>query len=334
MIKKILIFIWLFLLFITNTFAFDANLKVDKTNLDINDVLNLRVELSSTEWWEIAIKQIKWLEKFNLISQSQSQSSSSSVVVVNWKTQSQTKTTINLDLILKPKNKWDFEIWPAILSKGKEEIKTNKIEIKVSSNWVLLNTQKNIKVQKNIWNSVTTNIWNFWKNNVLDKEIETYDNVEKKNFWNYSILILFIVILFITLIWFYFIFKKKDILQKNIKKSDLKKEAKYEDKDSEKEEKDIINKEDPVLEIEEKTKEIKYPELNEENFISKIEGIFREKIKNKFNIKNIETKTLEEISKNIEKNEKIDTLIELINKAKYSNYIWNNEKILELVKEL
>ena len=331
MIKKILIFIWLFLLFIANIFAFDANLKVDKTNLDINDVLNLRVELNSTEWWEIAIKQIKWLENFDLISQSQSQSSSSSVVVVNWKTQSETKTTINLDLILKPKTKWDFEIWPAILSKGKEEIKTNKIEIKVSSNWVLLNTKNNIKVQKNIWNSITKNIWNSWKNNVLDEEIETYDNVEKKNFWNYSILILFIVILFITLIWFYFIFKNKDILQKIIKKSDTKKQAKSEDKDSEKEEE---NKKEPVVEIEEKTKEIKYPELNEENFISQIEDVFREKIKNKFNIKNIETKTLEEISKNIGKNEKIDTIIELINKAKYSNYIWKNEKILELVKEI
>jgi len=133
--KKILlkftIFISLFIWLLSNIFAFDANLQLDKSKTNINDYINLRVEINSTEWWEIWITNIKWLENFDLISQSQSQSSSTSMVIINWKTQNKTKSIINLDLTLKPKKKGEFVLWPATLEAGTWKVLTNTVKVKV-----------------------------------------------------------------------------------------------------------------------------------------------------------------------------------------------------------
>ena len=64
----------------------------------------------SNEWWDISITNVKWLENFDMISQSQSQSSASNIVVVNWKTQTETKTTNDLNLTLKAKTKVEWQL--------------------------------------------------------------------------------------------------------------------------------------------------------------------------------------------------------------------------------
>jgi len=81
---KIFSFIWLFFIFLLHSFAFDANLSVDKNTANINDYINLRLEINSSKWWEIRVTNIKWLENFAKVWQSQSQSSSSQIVVINW----------------------------------------------------------------------------------------------------------------------------------------------------------------------------------------------------------------------------------------------------------
>jgi hypothetical protein len=309
-----MIFIWLFLWFLSNIFAFDANLQLDKTEVNINDYINLRVEISSTEWWEIWITNIEWLEKFDLISQSQSQSSSTSMVVINWKTQSETKSTINLDLTLKPKNKWEFVIGPAVLEEWTWKVLTNTVKLKVWWDNLFINNNKiNSSLQQ--------------KNINKDTEIETYDKVQKRNFDNSKDLYLLLIILLLTWVWFYLLnnkkneFKAKVLWFKNDEWDNIKSNNK---------EKEWIQNEVNF----EKIEEIKYPEINDNDFIFKVDNILRNKLELNFNIKNIKSKTYDELLKEIWKNDLLENLIKLINNAKYSNNIWNNNKILELLREI
>jgi hypothetical protein len=322
--KKILlnfvICVSLFIWFLSNIFAFDANLQLDKTEVNINDYINLRVEISSTEWWEIWITNIEWLEKFDLISQSQSQSSSTSMVIINWKTQSETKSTINLDLTLKPKNKWEFTIWPAVLEEWTWKVLTNTVKVKVWWDNLFINNN-----HLNTNNKINSSLQQ--KNINKDTEIETYDKVQKRIFDNSKDLYLLLIILLLTWIWFYLLnnkkieFKNKGLLFKNDKWDNIKSD----------------NKEQEWIQNEvnfEKTEEIKYPEINDNDFIFKVDNILRNKLELNLNIKNIKSKTYDELLKEIWKNDLLENLIKLINNAKYSNNIWNNNKILELLREI
>ena len=310
--KKILlkftIFISLFIWLLSNIFAFDANLQLDKSKTNINDYINLRVEINSTEWWEIWITNIKWLENFDLISQSQSQSSSTSMVIINWKTQNKTKSIINLDLTLKPKKKGEFVLWPATLEAGTWKVLTNTVKVKVWGD--------NLFINSNVANSVNQKqLNNLWQKK--DSKIETYNNVEKRNFDNSRDLYLLLIILLLTWIGFYILNNEK--FKWFIKKDNW--TTKNEEVDSEE-----VNFE--------KVEKIEYPELNDNDFISKVDNILRNKLELKFNIKNIKSKTYDELLKEIWENKWLENLIKLINNAKYSNNIWNNNKILELLKEI
>lgn len=272
-IFKILLFIWLFFTFISNIFAFDANLQLDKNETDINDYVKLRLEIHSDEWWEIWISNIVWLENFEIISQSQSQSSSTSMIVVDWKTESKIKTSHNFDLTLKAKNKWDFILWPATLKKDNDEIITNSLELKV--------TWDNLFINNNHLNIQTSSWWNDLnkikeqKINNEEKEIEKYENIKKRDFDDKKGIIVFVLVLFIILWWFYF------ILRKNSKIIDNKEDSKQGDNEE--------------VDFEKKPNWIIYPEINDPNFIDKLEQVFKQKLYKKYNIKNIENKTFDEI---------------------------------------
>jgi hypothetical protein len=321
MLKKILLFLWLFIFFLNSSYAFNANLQTNKKNFDINDYINLRLEIISDEWWNIQVSKIKWLENFEILGQSQSQSSSSSFVIINWKTQAKNTTTINLDLTLKAKEKWIFEIWPAILKNSNWEIKTNSIKIKVSQDKIFLNNSNNVNninnlnLQKNNWKQ--KQIWN----NNFDKEkekINTFDNVEKKDF-NNNILYLFILIIFLSFIWFFWILTQNKKLKERLENESF-------------ETKENLDKKEEEINFEEKN--IEFPEKNEKNFIEKITKILKEKIYNKYKIENIENKSFEEILEKIPSDENLEELINLLNKAKYSNIITDNKKILDLIKKI
>jgi hypothetical protein len=314
-IFKMFLFIWLFIWLISNIFAFDANLQLDKSETNINDNINLRVEINSTKWWQIWITNIKWLENFDLISKSQSQSSSTSVIVINWKTQNKTKSTINLDLTLKPKSKWEFVLWPAILEAGSWKILTNTVKIKV---W-----WDNLFINNNVSNSTNQKqINNLWQQR--ESKIETYNKVEKRSFDNSRDLYLLLIILLFTWIGFYILNNNK--FKGFIKKSELAKGTKWADKENEELDNNEVNFE--------KVEKIEYPEVNDSDFISKVDNVLRNKLELKFNIKNINSKTYDELLKEIWENKWLENLIKLINNAKYSNNIWNNNKILELLKEI
>lgn len=315
-ILKVLLFIGLFFTFISNIFSFDANLRLDKKETDINDYIQLRVEIHSDEWWEIWISNIAWLENFEIISQSQSQSSSTSMVVVDWKTQSKIKTSHNLDLTLKAKKKWDFILWPATLKSGNDKITTNSVKIKVSWDNLFVNNN-HLNINTNQW---WTNL-NKTKQNIInsgEKDIEKYDNVVKKDFDNKNEIILFLFVLFIMWWWLYFLLNKKTKIAEKKKESNKENEDRKEEVDFEKKEIEII-----------------YPEINDPNFINKLEQVFKHKLYKKYNIKNIENKTFDEIlDESNDKNEDIEKIILLLNKAKYSKLIWDNNTLLSLIKNI
>ncbi len=309
-----LIFIWIFIWMLSNIFAFDANLQIDKSETNINDYINLKVEMNSTEWWQVWIIGIKWLENFNLINQSQSQSSSSTIIVVNWKTQNKTKTTIDLDLILKAKKKWNFILWPATLEVGTWKILTNSLKINVWWNNTFIN------------NTFINNNAITWNNNIKlnqlnskekDIKIEKYNNIEKKDLNNNLDLYLLLIVLLITGIVFYILNKKQPkLLEKTISNKNHNS--------------DLVEKEINF----EKIEKIEYPEINDDKFLIKIDNILKNKLMLKFKIKNIKTKTYHELLNEIWENDLITNIIDMINKAKYSNNIWNKNKILELIKEI
>ena len=316
-IFKILLFIWLFFTFISNIFAFDANLQLDKKETDINDYIKLRVEIHSDEWWEIWISDIAWLENFEIISQSQSQSSSTAMVTVNWKTQSKIKTSHNFDLTLKAKKKGDYTLWPATLNKDNEKIKTNKVDIKVSWDNLFINNN-HLNVQPNsLWTNL--NKTNTNKINNEEKSIDKYDNIKKMDFDDNKEFIILILVILIISGWFYFILKKNSKIVNN--KDDNKQGNKQNDKEE--------------VDFEKKTTQIIYPEINDIHFINKITQVFKQKLSEKYNIKNIENKTFDEILNELDdKNEDIENIILILNKAKYSKIIWDNNKLLNLIKNI
>ena len=82
-----------------------------------------------------------------------------------------------------------------------------------------------------------------------------------------------------------------------------------------------------------------YPNINENDFIIKLEKIFKNKIEQKYKIKWIKYKTYVDIILELKKLsyfelEKIKMLSNLFNKAKYSTLWINKSELLELVKKI
>jgi len=323
-IFKIWLVIGLFFSVLFNVFALDAKLSLDKIESDINDYISLRVKINSDMSWNIQITKIKGLENFDIISQSQSQSSSTSMVIVNWKTQSKTNMSINFDLVLKAKKKWKYTIWPAILKKWKEEITTNKVSVNITWDKLFVNGN-HLNVNNNINNnpsplrgtSLENGRNNLSKLALKSKEsgkINTYDNVWKSDFKNNNAWYLLAwVMLILWLAWYFFFFKP--VFNPGVENK---------------------SKENKEVDFNEKPVDIVYPQVNDSNFILDISIIFKQKIAEKYKISSIENKTFDEIITEIwdQVDPKIVDLEHMINKAKYSNIILDNTKILEIVKEI
>ena len=316
--KKIIIWIIFFGLFIANTFAFEAKLDAKTDNL--NNIVNLNIEIKTSKWWEIKIKDIKWIENFDIVWQSQSQSSSSSVVIINWKTKQKSITTVNLNLKLQPKKTWSFDIGPAVIQMWTWSVKTNSVLLKIDNPPLTINNpplnpplQEGNKIENK---KTLEEVWG--------------DNLEDYKNNNYELYIL-IWIIILSGIWFYILFNKKS--------PPLAPPLTGEGNNTE-----TLPPERGELEggenFEEKPKKIIYPKITDEDFIDKITNIFKYKLAKKYKIDNIKSKTFSEILDEISLPlkggdlEGFSEIVNLINKAKYSNIITNNEKILEKVKKI
>lgn len=357
----ILVFYILFFLWILNSFAFEADLQIDKKETDINDYINLRVGVKSDDKSQIWITDIKWIENFDIINQSQSQSSSTNVQIINWNAETKVETQLNLDITLKARNKWEYVLWPAILSDWSGELSTNTVQIKITWDDLFVNNNHlNINPQTNQWNTnqnPNSNNWNIWNTNTQNNtawnvitenkadSIQDYEDTQKRNFDSDKSLYLLLAVLFtISVLTYTTIKKNPEFIEKLMSKSendtsnDTQNTSHNINYSSEKTLEQKTNFAEKILEketiIPKNTQ--KLPDLSDPNFLANIDKYFRQNISNKYKISNIDNKTYDEILSGleIENTDKIEEIIKLLNKAKYSNSFWDNEKILEILKEL
>lgn len=298
-----------------NSFAlFKANIDTENNKIDINENVRLNISIESDELSDIKMWNIKWLyENFDVVWQSQSQWSSTQVVIQNWKTEEKTSISHRLTLELKPKKKWNYEIWPASIFNWSWKIETNSIKIEVSWDKLFVNGNH---LQVPTWNNskVQTQVPQENKDETLNFEKE----IEKKQFNDSQNLILFLIISLSVWVWIYFIIynaKRKNVVSNNTIKSDK-----------------IIKQEEINYEIQ--NNETIYPEISDNNFIEKIDYILRDKLRHKYNIKDIENKTYEEIMETIKDKEDLKIIIDKLIKAKYSNLVNDNSSLINLIKNL
>lgn len=341
--KKILKYIISFLVFFSffiNILAFDANLSLDKKQIDINDYINLELEVNSAWVNDVLIKEIKWIEYFDVISQSQSRSSSSSVVIIDWKTETQKQAKVILNITLRAKTKWNYEIWPAILSDWIEEIQTNVVNLDVSWEQLFINNnQINNSINQNNQKLSQTDDEQDYNNNSNQEEVEIndYSDVAKKQFNdNKNLYLLFWILILISLIIFYILSKNKEIFEKMLSQKNFDEENEkyriYKDKEDKNnyendiKEKSIIEKNDDI--------NIDDININDKDFIIKLDKIFRNKLKNKYSILDVENKTYEELFEYVNEKEKeeVKNIVDMIYKIKYSYTNFENKNIIEMIK--
>lgn len=300
--KKNLFFAFLFSLFLfVNTNAFDVKIDSSEKEININDTFSLKIEVDLWNSKEVQINEIKWLENFQTISSSTSQSSSYKTQIINWETKKVSKQISYISLILKPLEKWDFYLWPVLLSDWTEKKESNSLKIQVS--WDKKSAVINDFEKKLKWNDKYKN--DFWKDHKI---------------WFTAFLILFFILFFLLALSFftykYFSIIKKDIIDLFYKKK-----------------KEEINTDFISFE---KEKVTIYPDLEDKDFIEKTEKILKTKLKIKYNLS--EFKTLQEalnlLSDDLSDKETLVKITDLLNKLKYSNILISKVEILDLVKKI
>jgi hypothetical protein len=317
--KKFILLIFTFLLTLTGVFATDVNLSVDKNNVDINNTFQLRLKVNIDESWQVAVK-INWLaDNFIVVGENRSQSTSSQITIINWKTKSVNVTTYNLILSLKAKKTWTYTIWPAVVEVWGKEYKSNTVQVKVSWSKIMLNNTQNYQPSQTTSSAQTHNpVWQVRNVNQTTQQpqIQNFEKDIKKIQPNNNLNLYFILALFI-LVWVAITIY---VLNEN--------------KIDENVETDVVNIPEEVKKVDFEQQEITYPSLDDKDFENKIDAIFRQKLKEKFNIPNIENKTYTEILEQIQGDEKVKEIINWLKLLKYSNLVADKEKLLELVKEL
>lgn len=299
--RKVILSLSVFLASFLPIYAFEADLNIEKNDVNINNSFQITLKISDVEE-NIWVEEIKWLENFEILSQWQTQKFSSKSVIINWKREQKANQIVSLNLILKAKKTWDFIIWPAILKTQNEEKKSNEIKVKI--NW------KQIVSGNNLSNNILTPT-----NNNDKKFREKYKKQkyfpEKSFLEKYYKTFIISLILFIIAVIFVIIFTRN-----NVKKE--------EDEDKK------IEKED----FEEDKKEIIFPEIKDENFTEKIENNIKQIFKNKYNLKNknLLSEYLD-LLKNKTTKTNLELLIKELNKLKYSNLLVSKTKILEICKK-
>ena len=327
--KKIIVWFMVFVFAISNVFAFDASLSTNTTNANINNPIQLTLKLTIDQNAQVKIKQIKWLENFDVVWQRQFQSSSSQVTIINGQTKSVNTTIYTVVLSLSAKKAWNYTIGPAILEVWNKEYKTNTVNVKISWAKIMLNNTQNYQTQQTTQtqqNQVHNPVW--WvrtiQQNTSQPKIQNFENEVKKiqpqdNSKIYLIIALLIFIWLIILIRVYNNYKK----EKNI---DVIKEEEWEIQAIEQEEKQ--NK------IDFEQQPLDYPSIDDEDFENKLDKVFRQKLAQKFNISNIYNKTYTEILKELNEDEKVKEIINWLELLKYSNLVADRQELLELVKSL
>ena len=325
LIKKI--FISVFITWISlNAFAANditTTLKTDQEKYDINQNITLDI---SVEWevsWKVNFWEVKGIENFDVLTRQ----TTSSFTSVNWN--SSLKTCYIY--ILQAKKDWKFDLWPVSIEIWNKKLTTNQVSIEVSwtksqnsTNWNISNNQIPNQITMP-WFSININPWiNQWINNVwvpwvVDSSwndtqyVQEFDpslNKDKWFFSKYFVEILIFALLALSGLVYYLLTYKEENNTNQI-----------------------------IQEIENINSEVVYPELNDEEFCDKVDNIFKNKLIEKYDLDiNILTKDYWYISNLLsdlpkQDFENITEIIDNIQKAKYSNLVFDKTNLLDLVKE-
>ncbi len=332
--KKIVLWIILFIFTMSWVFAFNADLSVNSNTANINNPIQLTLKLTIDQNGPVKIKKINWLENFSVGLQGKFKSSSSQVTVINGQTKSVNTTIYNVVLSLSAKKAWDYTVWPAILEVWNKEYKTNTVNVKISWAKIMLNNTQNYQPQQNTQTQQVHNpVW--WvrtiQQNTPQPKIQDFEKeVKKIKPQNNTKIYLFIALLII--IWIVIVVYLSQNKWKwkigGIDENEESEEIDEVEMDYDKKELNSRNNIDFEKQV------IDYPSLDDDSFESKLDNVFREKLQQNFNISNIKTKTYDEILQETGNNEKIKEIINWLKLLKYSNLVTDREKLLELVKEI
>lgn len=188
--RKISLILFFFFSFFWIVFAWnklEVNLETDKK--EINFWENLQLKITIKQIWENNINlqdlSLSWIENFSV----EWQSSSTSMEIIN----NDAKSISSIIYDLKPKNTWNFIIWPALIKIWTWIYQTNKIDIKVLSSWVSQNQNtEESKIDNNksnlnfilIWILIFLFLFTLWlflnfKRFSSDFETKELDKIEK-----------------------------------------------------------------------------------------------------------------------------------------------------------
>lgn len=276
--RTILVILILFFSYFYTVFSFEAEISIDKNELQMDESFKLILNIKKAENLEnIKILNFDLEKNFDIIWESQSIKTFSNLVSLSsWKVEEQNETSINYNFILSPKNFWEFQIWPIILDDWEKKVETNSLSVKILAN------------QKNDFNQ--------------DEKIQKNDEkIEKKIDFKY-----FYIFIIIFLIWIFII---KLLIIKS-RKSKIKEEKIFENQEKKIEEKidldekinkiSLLEKEEFIFEIEKilQKNNLFFDDLSNEN-LQKIK-----KILDKMKYSNLE----------VDKNEVFENLKKILEK--------------------
>lgn len=304
--KKYLLWIILLLSSFLQAQAFEVKITSDKTILNINEQLNLKIEViyDNTEAEEIKEVSLAWIENFRIMSKSQTQENREQMSSINWKVEKVSRSINSINLLLSPTKEWEFTLWPVFIDTENESKETESINIKVEWKKQVSSNIKDIQevIKDNSNDKITA------------KELSNKYIIYFLIVWLLASILIFSVILF---------YKHREDISLEKDEGDKGEE----DKSIEKDEEDF-----------EKEDEIVYPELDDKDFVKKTEKILYAKISKKYNIKNIKTKSYEEVLENLDDNLATKDIIKesflKIQKLKYSNILVSKAELLELIKKI
>lgn len=153
---------FIFFVFINQTFAYDASIFTNKNILKIWEKLEFVIKL---DWFSenLDILKINWIENFETISNIEAMEFSSKILNVDWKIEEKRETILTRKFILEPKKVWEFILWPVELNDWIETKTTNKLQIKVV--WDDILSDKNYQVTKKISQDILMKNEKIHKNN-------------------------------------------------------------------------------------------------------------------------------------------------------------------------
>ena len=309
--KKKLLFWWILLSCITQTFALQANISVNQNNLDINKPLTLKINI---KWeWEknIWISKINWIENFQILWKNQSQFSSVSQTVINWKTTMKAITNYILNLTLQAKKAWTYIIWPVFIEADWKKYKTNTVKVNISWAKIMLNNTNTSLPSNN--NSLSNQKNNLLSNTNSPPNADNLDlekNVKKIKI-DSSLNIFYILLLLFILIWWwivFYIFNKNEVIENN------------------EEIKNILKNE-----TDKKSEEEKVYNLDEVKNLEEFENYVRYLISKKYGIEDVKYKSYSELASLVD-DENIKNLLYKLEQIKYAWLSYELDELKSILK--